>query len=79
MENFSQKYYGDLPLTDQQHKENNIWFEKQMKYSKKTGKDLYIPELNTYFNSNGEEIKFDIVIGMGVWRGLETPLTIYTS
>ena len=69
MKKFSQKYYGNN-LTEFQHKENNIWFEKQMEYSQKTGKTLYIPELNTYFDPNGEEVKFDFIfcdlVGKGV-------------
>lgn len=64
MKKFSQKYYGHLPLTKKQHKTNNEWFERRMKIAEITGKNFYIPELNLHFNSKGEEVKFDYVVGI---------------
>jgi len=61
MKNFSETFYGNR-LTEQQHKANNIWFEEEIKKCKMNNKKLYIPELRTYFDFNGEPIKYNYIV-----------------
>ena len=61
MKNFSETYYGNK-LTKQQHKANNIWFKEQIENSKVKNKKLYIPELRTFFDLDGEPIKYNYIV-----------------
>ena len=53
MKSFSEKYYSHLDKS--QHRVNNIWFDYTLRSLKSTGK-LYIPDLNKWFNKQGEEV-----------------------
>mgnify|MGYP001206871714 FL=1 len=53
MKLFSQKYYSHLD--EFQHQLNDIWFNNTLRSLKPTGK-LYIPDLNKWFNKQGEEV-----------------------
>jgi len=61
MKDFSRTYYGNF-LTELQHIANNIWFEQQIETLRAINKKLYIPELNTYFDNNGNPLKYDIIV-----------------
>ncbi len=65
--NFSQTYYGHLNRDEAQHKVNNAWFKGCLISAQNSGKNgLYIPELNTFFNFEGEPVFVDFVSGRGV-------------
>jgi len=58
LKNFSQKFYGKM-LTKEQHGVNNEWFKKQIERNKLTKQRLYIPELMTSFDLNGDIEKIE--------------------
>ena len=53
MQQWSQKYYEDIP--DWFHDINNKWFNMMTSFLKEDGV-LYVPDLNKSFNKQGEEI-----------------------
>jgi len=53
MKAFSQKYY--FHLDEFEHQVNDIWFNYTLKALKPDGK-LYVPDLNKWFNKQGEEV-----------------------
>jgi len=62
MKNFSEKYYKYSNLTKEQHKANNEWFAKKIKECKLNKKKLYVPNIRTLFDYDGNEIKVNIFI-----------------
>ena len=55
MQQWSQKYYPDLP-EGFFHEINNKWFNLMTHYLKDDGV-LYVPDLDKSFNKQGEEIQ----------------------
>ena len=55
MQQWSQKYYKDLP-EGAFHDINNKWFNLMISYLKEDGV-LYVPDLDKSFNNKGEEIQ----------------------
>ena len=55
MQQWSQKYYKDLP-EGVFHDINNKWFNLMISHLKEDGV-LYVPDLDKSFNHKGEEIK----------------------
>ena len=55
MQQWSQKYYKDLP-EGVFHDINNKWFAMMLSFLKDDGV-LYVPDLDKSFNKQGEEIK----------------------
>ncbi len=53
MKSFSEKYY--FHLDEFEHQINDIWFNYTLRALKPDGK-LYIPDLNKWFNKQGEEV-----------------------
>ena len=51
---WSQKYYEGLPQG--LHDINNKWFNLMIYHLKDTGR-LYVPDLDKWFNKQGEEIQ----------------------
>lgn len=58
---FSRKYFPHT-LTDFEHNENNQWFKEQIKECRRLNRELYVPMLKTYFDIDGHEIKYDLVV-----------------
>ena len=55
MQQWSQKYYKDLP-EGVFHDINNKWFNMMIKFIAEDGV-LYVPDLDKSFNKQGEEIQ----------------------